>query len=333
MKKLLTLVAGTLFAIACGASHADKSIIPSGDAGYWFYHTPPAPATITIPAQVQTPKSPPKVSKPKKKKTKGNPCNNPSTWTISCGFVVPKTFAFQSKQRDSLLQAMVMNPQDPGAVKAVQEYTRWIVGQASYASRVWQYNRLQDPSLSPDATAPISRYGLQMAMQIDTGKKRDVWNAIKRWGGFMVIFSKNDCDYCHAQVAPMRTFARDTGIPVYDASLKGPCLSAYKNHCVLPKKATLPAEILHVSTVPSVFLYLPKNFWVRVSAGLTTTDDIETRTYNFFVGWRLAAKTGQQTGKTGMDLNPADMPKTSQGLRKLLMKPTAAPSGSGSAGK
>jgi len=220
-----------------------------------------------------------------------------------------------------------MHPGDPKAVAAFQYYLRWVVNQAIYAARVWQYNRLQNADLDPDAYSPISQYGLQLAHSIEGQGRAAVWKSIRQWGGFLVVFTKHGCEWCRAQEGPLQAVAADTGLAVYDASLQGACLKAFsgKNRageplCSPPSMSVRPAEALHVSVVPTIFLWLPKNLWLRVGVGLTTTDAIESRVYNFFVAWRVAANTGRSTGATGLDLNPQDQPPTIGDLRKILEK-------------
>lgn len=120
----------------------------------------------------------------------------------------------------------------------------------------------------------------------------------------------------------LRINARRRGLPMYDASLEGACLDEFKGEfCVPPEKAIPPAQILQVSTVPSVFLYMPDNTWIRVSVGLSDTASMEDRLYNFFIAWKIASTTGKQTGKTGLNLDPSAQPQDSQELQKLLATP------------
>lgn len=304
----------------------DGSFTSTGDQGYWFYHDP----SKDKPQEVITIQKKPKEDKTKPPETiiptaPKDPCQDESTWTSKCGFIMPKSFEFQSKERDALLHEMVMNPGNPDAVKAVQQYTRWIIHQSVYAAMVWKYNNLHDPKLNPQANAPISQFGLEMAKTLKKGDSQAVWSAIKQWGGFLVVFTKQSCDYCHKQLYPLQSIERDTGLDVYDASIEGACLDTFTgNKCLTPEQSTVPARILQVKTVPSVFLYLPNNIWIRVSMGLSTTDAMESRLYNFFLAWRLAATTGKQTGNTGLNLDPDAMPETSEDLQKILMKPNKA---------
>lgn len=302
-----------------------RALVPSGARGYWFYLLEHLPQAL---AQAPAPKvTPPALARPSRTPKHPKRCAGESTWTPDCGFLTPKTFTFQAKERDALLHRMVMHPGDPKAVAAFQYYLRWVVNQAIYAARVWQYNRLQNADLNPDAYSPISQYGLQLAHSIETQGRAAVWKSVKQWGGFLVVFTKQGCEWCHAQAGPLQAVAADTGLAVYDASLQGGCLPAFSGkdkagapRCSPPSMSVRPAEALHVSVVPTVFLWLPKNLWLRVGVGLTTTDAIESRVYNFFVAWRVAASTGRATGATGLDLDPHDRPPTIGDLRRILSK-------------
>lgn len=317
-------VALALSAPAFAETNTPENLAPLGSEGYWFYknkeHAPP-PQVVTPPKAPATP--PPQTIKDKEPPTPPkDPCQEEDTWTPDCGFVTPKSFSMQSKERDALLQGMVMNPGNPDAVKAVQKYTQWMIQQATYAAQVWKYNTLQDSSLNAQAKAPISQFGLQMANSLQRGKRADVWQQIKDYGGFLVLFTKESCDYCHSQQYAAQQMARDTGLTMYDASIEGKCLDGFTGDlCVSPDRATGPAQVLHVKTVPSIFLYMPDNTWIRVSVGLSDTASMEDRLYNFFIAWKIASTTGKQTGKTGMNLDPSVQPKDSQELQKLLSTP------------
>ncbi len=328
MNKNLIAIALTLsFALptcAFAASNPAEALAPLGSEGYWFYKQKEAPPKVirVKPEEKPKPKAPETIVEKPPEKPKTDPCQDEETWTADCGFVTPKSFAMQSKERDALLQNMVMNPGNPDAVKAVQKYTQWIIQQSTYAAQVWQYNTIQDPSINAQAEAPISQFGLQMASSLQTGKRADVWAQIKEYGGFLVLFTKESCDYCHSQLYAVQLLARDTKLPLYDASLEGKCLDTFSGEfCVPPERSIPPAQVLQVKTVPSVFLYMPDNTWIRVSIGLTDTASMEERLYNFFIAWKIASTSGKQTGTTGLNLDPSAQPQNSQELSKLLSTP------------
>ena len=214
---------------------------------------------------------------------------------------------------------MVIHPGNPKAVKAVQRYTRWVVDQAIAATRMWQYNTVQDPNLSGTATAPISEYGLQLAFSTHALNKAAAWRAIRRFGGVLILFTKAGCPYCQGEVPPMKGFERDTGLTIWQASLQGPCDKAFARRCVPAAQSHLPARLLRVSLVPALFLYLPKNVWIRVYAGLTTTETAEDNLYNFFVAWREAAlhKLKTSGAAPAMDFNPRHRPNPEE-MRTFL---------------
>ena len=285
----------------------------SGARGYWFYQSPPVNTHHIQPA----PRPRAVTAAPARKRA----CRHTATWTARCGFLTPHSFAFQARERDALLHRMVIHPNSQKAVKAVQRYTRWVVDQAITATRMWQYNTVQDPSLSGTATAPISTYGLRLAFSTHSLNKAAAWQAIRRFGGVLILFTKADCPYCQGEVPPMQGFERDTGLTIWQASLKGPCDKAFARHCVSAARSLLPAHLLHVSIVPTLFLYLPKNVWIRVYAGLTTTETAEDNLYNFFVAWREAAlhKLKTSGAAPAMDFNPRHRPNPEQ-MRAFLQK-------------
>ncbi len=296
---ILALAALPIAAYGSSARAFPGSNGQNGASGYWFYaHRPKTETYVPVHAP-----APPKQLKP-------NTCAHTATWTPACGFIIPHSFAFQSKERDALMHSMVMHPGNMRAVKAMQRYTRWVVDQAVEASRVWQYNTVQDPALNAAAHSPISAYGLRLAFSTHALNEAGAWKAIRRFHGVLILFTKSTCDYCAAEVPPMQGFERATGLEIWQASLKGHCDQAFAKRCVPPAGTLLPAQMLHVSVVPTLFLYLPKNVWIRVFAGLTTTQTAEDNLYNFFVAWREASiKQLKATGAgPAMDFDPRDRP-------------------------
>lgn len=294
-----------------------SQLVPNGGAGYWWYRQKPKPPEDEPDEKKTEPPVP-----TQKPEAKLKDCQDEKQWTPDCGFIVPKTFAFQEKMRDSLFQGMVMDPGNPQKVRWVQEYTKWVLHQAEYAAAVWQHNTLNDTSLDAQAKNPISAYGLQMAMTLGASTRQLVWDTISSFGGILILFTREDCDYCHAQVTPLQRLLWDTHLELWDASIGGNCLTEFKDKCVGVDKSTTPASILNVSVVPTLYLYLPGNVWIRVSNGLTDAGAIEDRIYNLFIEWRTAAvdKT-RETGNTGLALDPKDQPTDTDDLRKLLMAP------------
>lgn len=302
--------------------------------GYWFYqHHPKAPKTLLT----MTPKTvPPKTSKPPLKKPvkpvkRIPPCTTAATWTQKCGFVTPDSFAMQAKERHVLIRYMAMHPGKPRAVLNVQRYTKWVVNQALYAGNVWRLNMVNHPSLFPKAQSPISEYGIDLSMDWKKFNHQAAWDAIRRFHGQLILFTKQNCQFCHAQVTPLIWFEQSTHFPVWDASIKGRCDTWFKKKCIPPKESRLPAEILHVKIVPSLFLHLPGKIWIRVSAGLTTGATLESRLYNFFLSWRLGVEKHLKTDLDGlpMDENPEQQPVTSSQVLKVLFGKTPAPAQSG----
>jgi hypothetical protein len=287
-------------------------LVGPGEQGYWFYRDHPqksAPEPVPMP----------------KPSTRRPDCETEEGWREDCGFVVPKSFEMQSRERDALLKGMVMHPENPDAVRAVQEYTRWMLHQALYAASVWQYNRLSEPrKFDPMSLSPVSALGLRLAMDVDKDTRRAVWNAIRDAGGFLVVFTRRDCDYCAGQVGPLSEVARTTGLDVWDAPLDATCYEQYAARCVSPPLAEEGAKVLSIDVVPTVVLHLPPGTWIKASAGLTDALSIEDRIYNLFIGWKLAASgVVKATGDTGIALDPDVQPKDKEELLRLLKMPVA----------
>lgn len=264
----------------------------ANECGWWwgFDDNTPKPAK----------KNPaPKVSV-QAKPSKAELCQHTKTWDKSCGFVDPKgDFALQAKERDALRIDAVMNPGDQHAVLQFQKYMRWASNEAVLFTQMWQYNQQQFPSLNPQAEAPVSRFGLLMASAASDRQTRSIWGALQAQKAFFVYFTRSDCEFCHAMAPTVKRVSHDTGLPVWDASLDSKCLPGFKN-CHTGDTSLMPARILRVSIVPTLFVYLPStNSWIRVSTGISSVQEIEQRTHQFFTAVRAAAARGLKNGVKG----------------------------------
>ena len=302
------------------ANSTERALKERGDKGYWFYQEPPPRPRVRPPRQ-----RPPEEAKaprphpPEPRKPDRKACQDEATWVPECGFITPKTYAFQAKMRDALLQRMVMHPEDPDAVLAFQRYNRWVFYQALHVARVWKHNLLRMPEeLDATAFSPISAFGLQLAHTVRARKEQTVWQALRDWGAFLVVFTKHDCLYCQKSVSPLMNLEIETGLPLWEAPLEGGCFEyfAERDRCLDEDLIRDAARILQVSIVPMLYLYIPDNTWIRITAGFETTDVMAERIYNLVIAWRLAALKGMQD----LDLNPRHDPKTLAEVRRLLRR-------------
>jgi conjugal transfer pilus assembly protein TraF len=280
----------------------------------WFFYKDPAKTEAIPDINNGLPASELPADKPKPK-----PCLSAKTWTPACGFVDPgKDFDWQSTQRDALLQQMVMSPGDQKEVEAFQRYNKWVVDKAVEAGNTWYWNMTQHPDLDPSVSAPISSFGLNMASGIAANNSKEIMSYIAKQGGLLVYFTRDDCSYCHMMAPGVARIAADTGIPTYDATLDGKCVPGFTGeHCLSDQVSLAPAKALKVTTVPSLFLYIPDNTWIRVASGITADDEVKGRIVNFFAAWRTAIAQGMSSsvdGQPPVDFNPNHMPSLGSGV-------------------
>lgn len=262
-----------------------------------------------------------------------DPCQQPGSWSIDCGFVPPdkvkglspqEKFKFQEQQRDQLMQAMVMSSQQASQTAEVQKYMTWVADISVRISRNWEWNRVQNPDLDASSSNPSSSYGQRLLMERRFKQQKDVWEALKRWDAAIVMFSKESCDFCHEQMRILQYVNIATGLPVWSAPLEGSCLAWDKNNCVpLEIASKAAAEVFAVKVVPAVFLYLPESeaigkpggTWIRLANGFETAKTIEDRAYNFLLSWRLASMEG---AKDAMDNPSPDIPVQVDDVNALI---------------
>lgn len=269
----------------------------SPERGWWFYQTPPKPPKIVKP-RLPVPSQPVSTqsAQPIKNLYK-NPCKHASTWTVKCGFVNPGTsFSFQAKERDALMQDMVMNPQNPNAVMQFQKYNQWLTNEAIQVANMWYWNDTQHPSLDPQSTNPISEFGLQLAEKVKRNDQDDIFKYLRKHGLFF-YFSRQSCFYCHAMAPNVRDLQQDTGVPVEDMSLStSGCLPGFQGHCKTAPETIKPAEILHVKTVPALFLFVKPNTWIRIGTGVVDEHTLQARIVDFVAAYRTAILKGVHNG-------------------------------------
>lgn len=311
--KALALALGVALGTASVAQEAEApataKVSPShslnkdrADKGWFWYEDPVAPAKE---AKKKEPAPPPKKDTSPPAKTE-DPCSKMETWTASCGFVNPGTsFEFQAKQRDALLENMTMNPGNPKAVEAFQYYTKWMMERATSVANMWYYNMVQNPDLDPQTKAPISTFGLKLMTDVKDASSSEIFKALKEEGA-LVYFSRSDCTFCHSMTPIVLRIAQATGMEVWNASLDSKCMEGFKL-CRTEKVTTGPAQALQVTTVPTLFLYVKPNTWIRVAVGVSDDETIKARIVSFFSAYRQALAKGMnptaENGRANVDFS------------------------------
>lgn len=221
-------------------------------------------------------------------------CTKFDEWTESCGFVDPGTnFEFQSKQRDIFLQGLVMKSGSQKAVKNMQQYNKWLVTRAIEASRIGEFNLVQDPNLSSDVKRPTNSFGLRTLLELRENTTEAVIEEITSKGGMLVWFTRSDCLFCHKQKGILNIFSKKYDLPIRNASLDEVCFEEVDPSCLKAPFTLEPAKTLNVQIVPSLFIYTPEDdSYIRISNGLETVDIIASRIKNFFLGIKSAHVNG-----------------------------------------
>lgn len=254
-----------------------------------------------------TPKEQPAPRQADHRDTAGNqpaakPCQSRDTWQEDCGFIDPQgDFEFLSMQRDRLSKHALMNYSDQSAVHAFQQFISWVVDASSSYARTWEYNMMQDQSINPFAKHPVSRFGLKASLRSLTAAKKNIFQEIAGQGGILVFWSREDCHWCHQIAASYRSLGKDTGIPVYNLSIRGNCIKGFSGEFCKPESRLnrQTARALNIQIVPDLFLLLDARHagaesWVRVSTGMESVAVISSRIYTYFEAVRAASSAGMK---------------------------------------
>lgn len=310
---LMLVGLSTAFAAGNGAK-TEGLTSEQPEKGWFFFEDPPKPKAPEPTPEAPKPALPKELPPPPKEAR----CAKKDSWSPDCGFVNPgKDFDFQAKQRDALLQQMSVSNNDPKAVEAFQYYMRWVLERTSEVTNLWWYNMVQNPELDPTVTAPVSTFGLRLMTDVRNGRDKEIFDLIKEEGGMLVVFTRSDCNYCHQFVEPLKRLSERTGLPVRNASLDAQCLKAFEQGCMTAPESLRPAQALQVSVVPSVFLYVKPNTWLRIATGVVDTESMQTRVVQFFSAYRNALLKGVENGQNGrasVDFNGIDPSGTAPGV-------------------
>jgi hypothetical protein len=194
---------------------------------------------------------------------------------------------------------MVMGNNDPKAVEQFQYYMKWMLARAVEVTNLWQYNMTQNPDLDPNVKAPVSSFGLRLMTEVQANHQQDMFKAIGEEDGMLVYFSRSDCDYCHAMSNIVMQISKKSNLPIWDASLDASCLPDFQPNCRTAPDTIRPAELLQVTTVPTLFLFIGPNTWIRLSTGVNDEASIMGRMVDFFSAYRNALLKGVNNSVEG----------------------------------
>ena len=289
-------------------------------------------------AQEEAASPPPVKEKPEKEKAppflardQKERCKHRETWDAQCGFQDPgKDWAFMKLQEEMLSQQMVLNSTSPWSVKQYQYFVLWAVDRVSEVAQVWSYNVQQDEKLNPNLRNITNRQGLRWASTQRNMDRKDFFKLIKEDGGFLVYWTRSDCKFCKDMSRTIVEVGKESGLPVWNASLDAKCEEPFLKTCMTAPKTNEPARFLQIAVVPALMLYMPKeNSWLRIASGVDSVNPILSRMKLYAQGVRAAAIAGtksdvqgqaavdfsrdvnkiyQQTGFTRTDTPPAAQP-------------------------
>lgn len=290
------------------------------EKGWWFFKGPKKQEEAEPSSSASAPAPQPTQASSTEKR-----CQAKQTWSPACGFINPGTdFEFQAKQRDALMERMVVSQNDPKAVEAFQYYMRWALERTAEVSNLWYYNMVQNPELDPTVKQPVSAFGLRLMADINRGEEAKVGRLLKEEGAALIYFTRSDCQFCHSMAGLVKGLAADLSVPLLNASLDSKCIPGMEQGCGTQEVSTGPAQLLQVTVVPTVFLYVPKQTWLRVSTGVTDQQTMRTRVIQFFTAYRTALLNGVNNGegtKASVDFSGNSPGGATEGVKADGSKP------------
>lgn len=323
LKKSLLLLGGLLISSSIFADN-----LPKPDDGWHFGKDPILEKRRKEQEQQAQPQPEPekKEEKPKEQKPKEDKCKKADSWERTCGFVDPgNDYDFQAKQRDALLQGMSMTKNDPEVVKQFQYYMNWVTNQAVKVANMWQYNMLQTPELDPTLQLPTNSFGINLMEETVDKEQKDVFAGLRNVST-LVYFSKADCTYCHSMLPVVKQLSDSINIPFTNLPLDQKCMVEQKN-CIKKEKIEQVAGMLNITVVPTLYLFIEPNLWIKISHGVVDVSTLKARIINFVRMYKNALKKGISTGGTvnpSMDFSGDETPIGSKNVEapKKMTMPT-----------
>ena len=290
--------------------------------GFYFYEQPAKPVVLHTTTEHVT-----QSSLPAPIRKRHINCANPKEWKAQlCGFVVPMSlknwsdrYAFEQQEYKALLPYSVFSTTPTGAISPKanyqwQRFQNWALDWAMQYSYVWDYVRLQHPDVNSVAQAPVSQFGNNLIRNINAANEQAYLKNLSKTA-MLVFFTRHGnkgtpqyCPICQAMAPVVLDLSQTTGIPVYEASLDHKHFEHFNYH--LWPQTKLPAQILKVSIVPTLFLYLKPNEqgkgaqWIRVAINAEAEDTIKKRIVNFVQGFRDAIVSGFQSASKKLPNSP-----------------------------
>jgi hypothetical protein len=174
-----------------------------------------------------------------------------------------------------------------------------VVDRSIEVANIWYYNTVQHPDLSAATSEPISTFGLKLMTEVKDSDHNSILGALRREGAFYVYFSRHDCNFCVGMASTIQDLGAKTGLVIYNAALDESCMPEFKDHCIAGAPVQAPAQALQVKIVPTLFLYVPPNTWIRIGTGVTDSQTLQSRTTTFFSAYRTALLKGVNNAEAG----------------------------------
>jgi conjugal transfer pilus assembly protein TraF len=164
------------------------------------------------------------------------------------------------------------------------------------AANMWYFNMVQKPDLDPTVTNPISEVGIALASKIKDASQLEYFRLIREEGGVLFYFTRNDCSFCHDQAPFTRRVAQTMGLQLINIPLDGICIEGFEGDNCGDNITQEQVQPLNVAVVPTIYLYVPSNTWIRLGTGITSDSTILANTVNFFSAYRAAMLQGLTNG-------------------------------------
>ncbi len=256
------------------------------DRGWFFYEIYPEVKKEKILTEMPPEQQP---------SNKVEECMHRDHWTPECGFVIPRSIEFTERQYKELSANMALNANNTEAVFEFQRFNKWVVDQAVTLSNTWAYNSAQNPEELGSGGMAVSNFGRRILGSVNRAKRQDLFESLAETST-LYYFTRSDCVYCVEMVPVVNDIQRETGMNIWNVSLDEMVIEGFENNVAAPESLPV-AEMLGIEMVPTLFIHMPPDQWIRVTTGIDTTDMVLSRIVNFVEAYRSALLKGMSEGE------------------------------------
>jgi conjugal transfer pilus assembly protein TraF len=259
--------------LTASETDTDASFFKRKEEGYYWYDDPePEPEMVQAPPPPpQPPPPPPQPSEPARPEPTPAPVAAPSPPPGPAVFSVK----WLQQKLPEMRQTAIDDPTEQN-VAAYMYAQRVMMDKADVFASVWQDVLRKDPLLDENNRFPMAEGFKLFELRRQDQARRQALISLNQKAGLFYFF-RSDCDFCHAQLPLLYTFANEHDFSVRLVSLDGKPLPGMKDGDYLVDEGQ--AKAMKISVVPAIVLAVPPKDIFIVTQGYIAYEALLNRLY------------------------------------------------------